>query len=276
MSLRVLVPASLLIGLVGSAGCEGCNEGGFDDAGADTQIVGGTFSLAWTLLDQSTNKPVTCDKLDPNATVFVQASRPGTGGTESFACKSMQATSIATFVPSIYSFSYELHVTANGQALSIATAPDQNGVAISSGQNVVLAPITFQVDATGKLELMLHAGGTGNCTGGAGITGFAISLEHAGGPGDTGCAPVLFTLSGGGTYDASNCISPAVTPRCIEADETLTVASLPSGPYQIHVRGKKGAADCWSNDDALRVPPQGKTLSGTLNLALASQTPGCP
>lgn len=275
MWFRILIPTAALIGLVGWAGCEGCNEGGFDAGVIDTQVVGGTFSLAWTLLDQSTNKPVTCDKLDPNATVFVQASRPGTGGLESFACKNMQATSIATLAPDTYSFSYELHVTAAGQTLSIATAPAQNAVVISSGQNVVLSPITFEVDATGKLELMLHAGGTGNCTGGAGITGFAISLEHAGGPGDTGCAPVQFALSGGGTYDASNCITPAVTPRCIEASEMLTVASLPSGPYQIHVRGKKGAADCWSNDDALRVPPQGKTLSQTLNLAFASQTPGC-
>lgn len=276
MSFRVLTAAAGLIALASGAGCEGCNEGGLDAGVADVPIPGGTFSLAWTLLDQGTNKPVTCDKLDPNATVFVQANRPGTGGLESFACKSMQATSIATLDPGLYSFGYELHVAAAGQTLTIATAPDQNGVLISSGQNVVLAPITFEVDATGKLELMLHAGGTGNCTGGAGITGFAISLEHAGGPGDTGCAPVLFTLSGGGTYDASDCVSPAVTPRCIDAGETLTVASLPSGPYQIHIRGKKGALDCWSNDDALRVPPQGKTLSQTLNLALASQTPGCP
>ena len=276
MLLRVMTFAAGLLGLASSAGCDGCNEGGVDAGVIDTPVVGGTFSLAWTLLDQTTNKPVTCDKLDPNATVFVQASRPGTGGTESFACKNMQATSIATFPPSIYRFSYELHVAANGQALSIATAPDQNGVTISSGQNVVLAPITFQVDATGKLELMLHAGAAGNCAGGAGITGFTISLEHAGGPGDTGCAPVVFALSGGGTYDASDCVTPAVSPRCIDAGETLTVASLPSGPYQIHIRGKKGSLDCWSNDDALRVPPQGLTLSQTLNLALASQTPGCP
>jgi hypothetical protein len=274
MLFRVLTLAAGLLGLASWAGCDGCNEGGFDAGVTDTSAVGGTFSLAWTLLDQSTNRQVTCDKLDPNATVFVQASRPGTGGLESFACKNMQATSIAKFDPGVYNFSYELHVAASGQTLTIATAPPQNGVTINSGQNVVLSPITFQVDATGRLELMLHTLPAGNCTGGAGITGFAISLEHAGGPGDTGCAPVVFALSGGGTYNANDCASPAVT-RCINANETLTVTSLPSGPYQIHIRGKKGPLDCWANDDALRVPPQSRTLSQALNLALASQTPGC-
>ena len=266
---RVLI---LGLGLVGWAGCDSCNGGGFDAGVPDSSAVGGTFSLAWTLLDQSTNRPVSCDKLDPNATVFIQASRPGTGGLESFACKSMQATSITRFDPGLYNFSYELHVAASGQTLTIATAPGQNGVTINSAQNVVLSPITFEVDATGRLELMLHTGPAGNCTGGAGITGFAISLEHAGGPGDTGCASVVFALSGGGTYTANDCASPAVT-RCINAGETLTVSSLPSGPYQIHIRGKKGTLDCWTNDDSLRVPPQGLTLSRTLNLALS---PSCP
>jgi hypothetical protein len=86
---------------------------------------------------------------------------------------------------------------------------------------------------------------------------------------------VVFVLSGGGSYSASDCSTPAVT-RCIAADETLTVASLPSGSYQIHVRGKNGTVDCWVNDDVLRVPPQSELLSLTLNLALQSETPSCP
>jgi hypothetical protein len=145
---------------------------------------------------------------------------------------------------------------------------------IGPGQEVQLAPITFQVDASGRLELKLRAGAAGNCAGGAAITGFTLSLQHASGPGDTGCAPVVFTLSGGDTYNASDCSVPAVT-RCIAADETLTVASLPAGTYRIHVRGKRGTLDCWINDDVLRVPPQSALLSETLNLALQSETPGC-
>lgn len=272
MLLRSLTLAAWLVGLASWAGCEGCNEDGPDGGVPDSSVVGGTFSLAWTLLDQGTNKPVTCDKLDPNATVFIQASRPATGGLESFACKSMQATSITTFAPGQYAFSYELHVNANGETLAIPTMGET--AVINTAQTTVLKPITFQVDATGRLELTLRTLAAGNCIGGANITAFAISLEHAGGPGDTGCAPVVFTLSGGGTYNANDCAMPP-TIGCNMADGTLTAADLPSGPYQIHVRGKKGAVDCWSNDDMLRVPPQDKTLSRTLNLALASETPGC-
>jgi hypothetical protein len=271
---RVLTLAAGLTGLAGWAGCEGCDSGGFDAGVPDTPLAGGTFSLAWTVIDQTSGKPVSCDKLDPNATVFVKASREGTGGFESFACKNLQATSLARFAPGLYNFTYELHIPVGSQIATIAMAPGQSGVMISSGQDVALAPIAFPVDATGRLELMLHAGAAGNCAGGAGITAFTISLEHDGGPGDMGCAPVVFALSGGGTYSANNCSAPAVT-RCIESSETLTVASLPSGPYQIHVTGKKNTADCWSNNDTFRVSPQGMTSSRVLNLAFASEAPSC-
>lgn len=259
---------------VGMAGCSSCgNGGGFDAGPPDNPVAGGTFSLGWSLVDDATSRPVSCDRIDPNATVFVQLSKEGTGGVESFACKPLQGTSLTAFTPGSYTATYELHVPVNGQTMTIATAGPQS-VVISSGQDVALPAITFHVNATGRLELMLRAGASGNCAGGAAITGFSITLEHNGDPPDTGCAPVVFALSGGGTYSASDCSSPAVT-RCIAATETLTVASLPSGPYRIHVRGKKGTLDCWSNDDALRVPPQGSALAETLNLAFATGTPGC-
>ncbi|HMG21472.1 MAG TPA: hypothetical protein VK607_09160 [Kofleriaceae bacterium] len=273
---RAVILAAGLLGLAGGAGCDGCNDGGFDAAVPDSRPPGGTFSLSWTLSDQGSGQPVTCDKLDPNATVFVKVSREGTGGLESFSCRGMQATSAARFAPGLYNFTFELHIPApSGQPLTIATASAQNAVAIPSAQDVALAPVAFQVNATGMLQIQLAAGAGANCAGGAGITGFQISLEHAGGPDDAGCAPVVLALSGGGTYNANNCSAPVVG-RCIESSETLTVASLPSGPYQIHVTGKKANMNCWSNNDTLRVPPQGMVFSQTLNLALASQTPGCP
>ncbi|TMQ15983.1 MAG: hypothetical protein E6J90_24620 [Deltaproteobacteria bacterium] len=278
MSFRVL-PRAELIALVlawaGAAGCSSCgNGGGFDAGRPDVPVAGGTISLAWSLIDDATNRPVTCDRIDPNATVFVQLSHEGTGSVESFACKPLQGTSITAFPPGAYTATAELHMPVSGQAVTIATATPQGGVVIRSGQDIGLTPVVFHVNATGRLELMLRAGAAGNCAGGAAITGFSISLEHNGDPPDTGCAPVVFALSGGGTYNANDCSSPAVT-RCIAASETLTVASLPSGPYRIHIRGKKGTLDCWSNDDALRVPPQGRSLAETLNLAFASEMPGC-
>ncbi|HEX3763500.1 MAG TPA: hypothetical protein VHW23_32615 [Kofleriaceae bacterium] len=269
---RVLTLAAGLIGLATWGGCDGCSGGGFDAGGPDVGSAAGGFSLRWTVVDQTSSQQVNCDQLDPNATVFVQAMRDGTGAVESFACRNLQGTSVMPLAPGTYSFRYELHVAGN----AIATASGPTGVAIAAGQQIELAPITFQVDATGSLELMLRAGSSGNCqVGGAGITGFALSLQHAGGPGDTGCAPVVFTLSGGGTYNANDCSAPAGT-RCIAETETVTVASLPSGIYQIHVRGRKnGTVDCWINDDVLRVPPQSQRLRQTLNLALLSETPGC-
>jgi hypothetical protein len=107
---------------------------------------------------------------------------------------------------------------------------------------------------------------------GAGITGITITLVQVAG----GCAPVTFIRSRGtaqlGTYTV-NCSSPAVA-TCIETDETLTVASMPSQRYTIQVRGKIGAIDCWTNDDTLDVPPSGGSLMRTLKLT-HQDIPGC-
>ena len=271
MSLRVLTRVAGLIALAvplaTGSGCEGCNDG-FD--GPDVGAAVGRFALSWSVIDETSSQPVNCDQLDPNATVFVEAIRDGTGAVESFACRNLQGTSMTPLFAGTYSFSYALHV---GGA-TIATASGPSGIVIGPGQQVQLAAIRFEVDATGRLELRLRAGAAGNCVGGAVITGFVLSLQHAGGPGDSGWAPAVFELSGGGVYNASDCSAPAVT-RCIAADETLSVASLPAGTYQIHVRGRKGPLDCWVNDDVLHVPPQSALLSETLNLALQSETPGC-
>lgn len=270
MLCRVLTRAVGLIGLATWSGCEGCSGGGFDAGGPDLATAVGRFSLSWSVIDPRTSQPVDCDQLDPNASVFVQAERDGTGAVESFACRNLQGTSMTPLFPGTYSFHYELH--AGGATIAAASGPSR--VVIGPGQEVSLAPIAFQVDASGRMELQLRAGAAGNCVGGAALTGFSLSLQHAGPPDDTGCAPAVFVLSGGGTYSATDCSAPAVS-RCIAADETLTVASLPAGTYQIHVRGKKGAIDCWSNDDVLHVPPQSALLSQTLNLALQSENPNC-
>lgn len=275
---------TLAVGLCGLAGWVGCGSGaGGFDAGLPDTPAGGTFSLAWSLIDDSgtascTDVAACCNKLDPNATVVVQASRVGTSGVELFSCKSVQGTSIAAFAPGVYNVTYALRIPVGNQNVTIATATPQNGVMIESGSSVALAPIAFHVNLTGGLALMLQAGaaGTKNCTGGAGISGFTISLEHAGGPGDDGCEPVVFLRSAGGSFTADSCTSPAIGP-CIESSETLTVATLPSGPYQIHVRGKNnGTQECWTNDDMFAVPPQGGSLIRTLNLALASDASACP
>jgi hypothetical protein len=117
----------------------------------------------------------------------------------------------------------------------------------------------------------------GNCAPttmmGAGIDATTITLEHTSGT----CEPVTFTITAGatsgrpaGTYTV-NCTTPVDGP-CIETDQKLLVPSIPSGNYQIHIRGKRAGVECYTNDDAMTVPPLGTTLTRTLNLGLAT---GC-
>jgi hypothetical protein len=100
--------------------------------------------------------------------------------------------------------------------------------------------------------------------------GATITLEHSS---DQTCAPLTFSLSGGGTYTV-DCANPVVA-ACIDSTETLTVASVPSDNYTIHVKGYVGSTLCWTNNDSLQVPSQAATLTKTLNLAYATSTPGC-
>lgn len=283
MVLRVLTLVVGLSGLISWAGSTGCGNGGGFDAGVIEAPAGGRFSLAWSLIDDAgrvncADVAACCNKLDPNATVYIQATHEGTGGVELFSCRSVQGTSMITLAPGTYHFTYDLRIPVGDHNETIATATPQDGVVIESGQAVALPPIVFHVNLTGGVMLKLQAGASGamNCTGGASIAGFTILLDHDGGPGDDGCERVVFALSGGGSFDIGPCNMPLIG-RCIESVETLSVAGLPSGPYRIHVRGKnKSTVDCWSNDDMFSVPPQGAALVRTLNLALASETPACP
>jgi hypothetical protein len=272
MTFRVIIRAALgLTGLI-VVGCG--DDGGFPrDAPAQDPTARGTVSLAWSLQDLD-GQPVPCDQVGAS-TVSLQLRARGeaSGAAESFTCGNSPSTS-KPLVPGIYDVSFELHA---GSA-TLAVAPGQNGVVIEDGKTTPLAPIAFVVDAQGGLVLSLAAPpATTNCKSpsmmGAGISGITITLEHAAG----GCAPVTFVHTKGamtlGPYTVS-CSSPSVV-ACIETDETLTVPSLPSGPYTIHIRGKIGAAECWNNDDTLQVPALGKPLTQTLNLAFQKGTPGC-
>jgi hypothetical protein len=176
--------------------------------------------------------------------------------------------------PSTYDVTVELHA---GSA-SLATAADQSGVVVEDAKDTTLIPVTFAVDAQGSLVLSLAAPPTtSNCKStsmlGAGINGVSITLQHTEG----GCAPVTFTRTRGATtlqpYTV-NCSSPAVV-ACIESDETLTVPTLPSGPYTIHTVGKIGITECWKSDDMLQVPAHGTILTQVIDLALHPENGLC-
>jgi hypothetical protein len=264
MQLRVI--------LVFAAATAGCGGGGFPaDAGADAPIAVGSFSLAWTLTD-TTGAPVTCDQIGASTVaITLQSLDRVFGAAESFSCGNSPSTS-----PVIPVGNYKISIELHGSGLDPVVAPPQDRVAISENQTTTLAPVTFAVDATGTVALQLAppAPLTSNCgapPAGAGINGESITLEHAG----DGCLPITFTRTKGGatigTYTV-NCAAPSAA-SCIESDETLTATNVPSGPYTIHIRGKIGATDCFTNDDSLVVPAQGKTLTRTLNLAATK--PSC-
>jgi hypothetical protein len=273
MKSRVLVMArrACVIALVGLSGCD-CGGGGFPDARPSDGPLPGTITATWSLTDL-TGAPITCDQVGAT-TVFLQLrSRTTTAGAAvSLSCALSPATS-QPLVAGIYDVTFELHAGAT----TIATGPAQNAVNVQPGLDTRLAPVAFMVDSNGGLIVSLAAPPVmSNCDpvadGGAGITTNTITLEHTG----DGCAPVVFTRSRGatvlGTYTVS-CSAPMVT-KCIESDEQLAVASMPSGPYTIHIRGKVNALDCWQNDDSFQVPALGKVLSETRNLAFRNVA-GC-
>ena len=257
-----------LLGLVAACG----GGGGFPDAPViDSPSPSATFSVAWTVND-TTNQPVSCDRIGAVSVTVLAHNQAVEGGmTEVFTCGTAMGTS-EKLAPGIWDFDFEL-TSATGV---LATVPGQHGVTLTANQNTALQPLTFSVDATGGLALTLATNrSAGNCAaqpGGGGITNTTITLVHSS---DQSCAPFTFTISGGATYTV-DCTTP-VQAGCIDANQTLTVSSVPSDTYTIHVRGLvSGGATCWSNNDSLQVPPSGQTLTKTLNLAYATGTSGCP
>ncbi|HEU0031570.1 MAG TPA: hypothetical protein VFQ53_13115 [Kofleriaceae bacterium] len=259
-----------LAALVGSCG----GGGGFPvDAAPDSPPPGGRLSLAWSLTDTAA-QPITCGQVGGQVVTLILHNRAIQGAsTEVFGCTTGSGDTLPV-LPGTYDVSFEL----NGMVGLLATAPPQMAIVVESNKTTALAPVTFAVEAIGGLELSLASGKPGgNCaavaSNGAGITATTITLVHTGG----NCEPVTFQISAGATKPAStytvNCATPVVGP-CIESDQKLTVSNVPSGGYQIHVRGKVGTTDCWINDDGLAVPPLSKILKQTLNLG-QQPTPGC-
>jgi hypothetical protein len=262
-SLSLSIPAWLWLW-----GCGG--GGGFPvDAEPPPPPAKAKFALSWSGTDPNA-QTITCDQVGGTFVTVTLRNRAVQGGeTESFSCASMMATSLLSFTPGVYDLTFEL----SGAGGSLATATPAMGIELKSGETATLDPITFQVDATGGMALLLETGATGgNCGGGAGVVSTTISLTHTGGA----CEPVTFGIAAGATGTAGSytvdCANPPVA-ACIDHDQTLSVPSLPSGSYRIDVKATVGVNDCYLTNQTIVVPPQGGTLTQTLDLT--HQTTGC-
>lgn len=268
---KVVYPAAIwscwlvLAGFAPSDGCGGSGPGN----------PPGTLALSWSINDLD-GKPTTCAKVNArNVAVRIRSRATSDVVATAFPCGNSPVSAQAP--AGVYDVTFALNA-ADGARL--ATAPDQTSVVVASGKVKTLTPLTFAAATGGRLVASLTAPPTtSNCkstgSGGAGITGVSIAVEHV--RDRSGCAPVTFIRTRGstqvGTYLANDCPSPSVT-SCIETDETLTVQSMDPGSYLIHVVGKLGALDCWRTDETFDVPPPGKAVIHPLHLT-RQNTPGC-
>lgn len=251
--------ASLLV-LVSSTACGSCGP---------NPSTRGSTSLAWSILNSS-GEATTCERVGAATVSLILHNRvSGDDATASFACTATRGTTSLLALGA-----YDATVSLRAQdGTPLATVPGRLMITIVAGQVAVLPPVTFTVDALGRLVLSIATPPTvSNCkSSGAGLSGGSIILEHAEG----GCAPVTFIRARGatqtGTYTV-NCSSP-LNAGCIEIDETLTVPAIEAGRYIVRARGKIGPLDCWTLDDVIEVPPAG-ALTRTLNLVHRS-APGC-
>jgi hypothetical protein len=223
----------------------------------------GSAAIVWavSLLD----RPATCADVGAAAARLELRNRSGGTITSSFPCSDGQGAT-SPLLAGVYDATLTL-LAADGSEIAIRATQPQ--VMIVAGQVTRLVGVRFRASDHGKLVVSLVAlSAFANCSapavGGAGLTGFAITLDHAA----DGCAPVTFTRARNGatlgTYTI-NCGSPVVT-SCIEHDETLTVEGIASGPYAIGVEALRGPVRCWAGTDVLLVAA-GTSTAKTVQLA---------
>jgi hypothetical protein len=255
------------------AACGG--GGGFPDAAQSDgpPAPTGLFSVMWSIVDEN-NQPITCERVAGSTmTVLARNQAFGSGAPVVFTCATGMGTSQG-MVPGTYEMDFELTSPFGLLARGVRQVP----VRIDANTTTELAPVRFQVEALGSVALKVATGVPGgNCgakPNGASIDQMSITLQHNT---DGSCRPITLTISDGATQAGGmytiNCTTPADRP-CIEADQVISATGIPSDSYTIRVRGKLATKTCWTNDDTIQVPPLGKTLLRTLNLA-QTQTPGC-
>lgn len=218
----------------------------FDASVIDAAPNAGTFSLAWSIVDNGATLPCTDVGAVAVAITLIRQGAAG-GEAESFPCTSGQATS-RPFAPGVYDFSVDIR--ASGSRSLIDTPVRITGIEITANADSPLPAQEFAIEAVGSFSFVVDAGAAGgncaaNAADGAGLVGLSFALTDGTGT----CVPAAFVIAdgseAGGTY-TSDCTTPPAPFPCIGSDQTVTVSDFASGPLSLEIIGQKdGPIDCY-------------------------------
>jgi hypothetical protein len=140
-------------------------------------------------------------------------------------------------------------------------------IEIATGAEAQVGAQAFNVVTTGSITFAAAAEGAADNCADAGITEMRFNLLDPGGA----CVPTTF-VAGADSY-TSDCTNNPTPLPCIESSQSVDVASTPSGPHMLQIRGIVGGEPCRQHDAQITV--LGNDLDrdlGTRQMAAV----GCP
>lgn len=212
------------------------------DAGPDANLDG-TYALTWTVNGGS--MAAACDAVGAS-TIRVSAfeENAARGEIESFGCDDFAGSSRG--IPAgLYRFEIDLRST-DGRSL-LAQPLEVLDIEVTTGNEAEVGAQAFTVTPTGSLTFAAAAeGAANNCTDAA-IEGFRFNLKDSTGA----CVNTTF-VAGAETY-VSDCTENPTPMPCIEASQSVVVASTASGPHMLEIRGIVGGVACREHDAMVTV-----------------------
>lgn len=203
------------------------------DAGPDANLDG-NYALTWTVNGGSMQAACTAVGASTVRVVAFEenASR---GEIESFACNGFAGSSRG--IPAgLYRFEIDLRST--DQRSLLAAPINVFDVDVTTGQESEVGAQAFTVTPTGSITFATTAENAADNCNDAGITGFRFNLRDAQGA----CVNTTF-VAGADTYTSDCTENPAPLP-CFESAQAVTVASTPSGPHMLEIRGIVDGITC--------------------------------
>ncbi len=272
---KTLATPTLALVLATSTLLYGCGDSPDtpDASRIDAMKPGGTFSLAWSIVNGGS--PISCTDVGAVAvSIILIPQGSASGEAESFPCASGQASS-RNFTPGTYDISIDIRAAGSRSLLPARVRID--GIEIKLNEETALPAQEFSIEPIGDFHFVVDTGATaGNCaptdSDGGGLIGLAFALKNSA---DV-CVPTEFVIADGsepgGTY-TNDCVTvPAAFP-CIGSDQQVSVAGATSGALSLQITGQKGPVeapvDCYDRVSNFDLPGAGLVKDlGSLLLAL--------